>query len=118
VGNGFVCPSTGGDCLSGGTGFRFISNRDLDSVGGNDPVEYTFSNGRIYKQRFGVDTSPVPVTAEEVVITYMRFYVIGSSAGDLKQPRVVMTISGDVGTGKNKSTFNIQTAISQRSIDS
>ena len=119
VGTAFVCPSTGGDCpTEGSSSFRFVSNRDLDLVGGNDPVEYAFSNGRIFKQRFGIDASPVPITAEEIVITHMMFYVIGSGSGDLKQPRVVMVISGYVGTGKTKSTFNIQTAISQRSIDS
>ena len=79
---------------------------------------YAFSNGRILKQRFGTDASPVPITAEEIIITHMMFYVIGSGSSDARQPRVVMVISGYVGTGKTKSTFNIQTAISQRSIDS
>ncbi len=119
VGTGFVCTSTGGDCpTEGSSSFSFISNRDMDIVGGNDPVEYSFSNGRIFKQRFGTDGSPVPITAEEIVITHMMFYVIGSASSDLRQPRVVMVISGYVGTGNTKSTFNIQTAISQRSIDS
>lgn len=119
VGTGFVCPATGGDCpTNGDSSFLFISNRNLDFVPGNDPVQYSFSNGRILKQRFGSDSSPVPITAEEIVITHMLFYVIGSGSSDLKQPRVVMVISGYVGSGNTKSTFNIQTAISQRSIDS
>ncbi|MEK7596586.1 MAG: hypothetical protein AAB450_00505, partial [Patescibacteria group bacterium] len=49
----------------------------------------------------------------------VKFYVIGTqpSPADTKQPKVVITIRGYAGAGNTKSDFNIQTTISQRSID-
>lgn len=118
VGSGYQCGVSGGDCQLGDTIFRFTSNRDLDGVGGNDTMEYSFSGGRLYQRRFGTDPSPVAITAAEISITSMKFYVIGSGSSDGKQPRVLITIVGSVGVGQSRSTFKIQTTVSQRSIDS
>lgn len=107
-----------GDCNSGNVGVRFVSNRNLDVVPGNDTLEYTFSGGRIYQQRYGTDISPRAITASEISISSMKFYVIGSNASDGKQPRVLITITGSVGVGEIRSSFKIQTTVSQRSLDS
>ena len=122
VGTGYQCGLSGGDCTLGDTSFRFTSNRDFDGDGLNDTLEYSFavdanSKGRLYQRRYGTDPSPVPITASEINITSMKFYVIGSSASDGKQPKLLITITGSVGEGDSKSTFKIQTTVSQRSID-
>ena len=62
----------------------------------------------------------VSVTAKEVTITGMNFYVTGtgSTGGEeFKQPLVLLTIEGEAGSGKEseKSEFNLQVSLSQRS---
>jgi hypothetical protein len=122
VGSGYNCLVSGspvGNCPTGGSGIRFTSNADLSGNGTNDPVEYTFNSTdhRIYKQRLeGYDPSPVAITASEIYIEDMKYYVVGAATGD-GQPRILLTISGYVGIGDTRSTFNIQTTVSQRVID-
>lgn len=123
VGSKYQCDSAG-DCSSqvGGTVFSYQANRDVNGSGGDanalDRIEYSrSSDGRIIKTILGNGTQSYPITASEINITSMTFYVIGTGASDGKQPKVIMTISGTAGTGATKSDFNIQTTISQRSID-
>jgi len=60
----------------------------------------------------------VPLTATEVNIRYLAFYLEGSTLGDTKQPKVTMVVSGTVPiTANQTSNFNIQTAITQRVYD-
>jgi type II secretory pathway pseudopilin PulG len=58
------------------------------------------------------------LTAPEVHIKYLGFYVIGSTQGDSVQPKVNIRISGTVQvTATESSTFNIQTSVTQRIFD-
>ncbi len=58
------------------------------------------------------------LTAPEVNIKFLGFYVEGSALGDNKQPKATVIISGTVPiTSGQTSTFNIQTAITQRVYD-
>lgn len=118
-----VSDPTYGDCVTGNVGLHFTSNITNGTDAGTFPLEYSFaldSNGigRIYRQFIGPDLSPVPITAQEINITNMKFYVVGSATGDGKQPKMVIVIQGYAGTGATKSSFNIETTVSQRSIDS
>jgi hypothetical protein len=61
--------------------------------------------------------STADMTASEVSIESMRFYPLGIGTDDI-QPRIILVINGTIGLGNSKSSFNIQTTISQRSIDS
>jgi prepilin-type N-terminal cleavage/methylation domain-containing protein len=60
-----------------------------------------------------------PLTAPEVQIDDMKFYVIGTNSGDNQQPRLVMIMKGTAGSNKAKtrSTFNIQATAVQRLLD-
>ena len=60
-----------------------------------------------------------PLTAPEVQIDDMKFYVVGSSSGDNQQPRLVMIMKGTAGGEKVKtlSNFNIQATAVQRLLD-
>jgi len=56
-----------------------------------------------------------PITSNEVDIRDVTFYVLGSD--DItKQPRMVITVSGEAGGNKDKikTAFDLQTSISQR----
>lgn len=60
---------------------------------------------------------PAPVTAPEVVVSVLRFYVIGATDAT-KQPRATILISGSVmANGTQQTTFNLQTSATQRIYD-
>ena len=70
-----------------------------------------------YTQLFDSDNL-IPVTAPEIKVEALSFYVDGASSGDAKQPRVL--ILGRVtmlGKGKVLSTATIETLVSQRLLD-
>jgi len=107
----------------GGTSITFCSSND-------EQIFYRFDPNSGSIQRYieeGVETcgsgNPsgndwVSVTAEEVTITGMNFYVTGATDPEPEaQPLVLLTIEGEAGSGKEseKSEFNLQVSLSQRS---
>jgi len=110
------------DCENGDTFLAF------ESFGG-DPsdqtdqwiYEFDQNAGRIAKSEDG-GTNSYYITAPEVVIEDMKFYVIGANEApglDPAQPRVVMVIKGTAGgtEAKTATTFYIQATASQRALD-
>lgn len=75
--------------------------------------------GRLYKSEDGTLGSGVAVTAPEVSIDSVTFYVIGSSRGDNIQPKVLVVIKGTAGGSKVnvRTTFHIQATAVQRVLD-
>ncbi len=82
--------------------------------------------GRLYKvySVSGIGRVNVPLTAEEVDIDTVRFYITGNqqTLGGVKddfQPRVMMLVRGKAGFDKRKTTtyFNIQASATQRLLD-
>lgn len=63
-----------------------------------------------------LDYVDVIMTPPEVNIQDLRFSVLGTASGE--QPRVVMTIAGEIDLIKEnlKTSFNLQTTVSQRKI--
>ena len=118
VGSTYSCDLVG-DCTGGGAVFSFKANRDIDGDSiANDTVEYSLDNGRIMKRVYGGPQGfDSAITASEVTIEDLDFYVDGSGA-DNKQAKVIISIRGYAGVGDTKSSFALQTTISQRSIDS
>ncbi len=119
----------------------FTFNEDTNNDGELDVFRYKFVTteqgvdedggaidvGRIYRS---VDSDApedfLPVTAPEVKITSVRFYVydteplnfITGTPSDTKQPRVVMIVVGYAGQkDSTRSRFHVQTTISQRTLD-
>lgn len=124
VGSDYTCTGNGNsgpNCpTTPGTSFTFTANRDIDGDGlVNDQVTYSLVSNRIQRRVFGGNNPTTAyITASEINITNMQFYVIGSGSGDGKQPKVVIVIQGNAGTGTTGSNFNIETTVSQRAIDS
>lgn len=127
VGSRYSCNNVG-DCPAGGTVFLFKANRDVDGDGSyiaadsNDEIEYSLVTvsgvKRIQKRVLGTIPSTLYITAKEINITGMQFYVVGTGTTDNKQPKIVLTIQGTAGSGRTLSSFNIETTVSQRAIDS
>ena len=64
------------------------------------------------------DSNSENISSDEVNITNLEFYVSGATVGPSDgQPKVLIIIQGTAGTGKTASPFNIETMVSQRSLD-
>ncbi len=105
------------DCTDGSTSFSFTPY-DPDT----GPWVYSFALdedgvGRIYKSMQG--QVPIEITAPEVSITDMKFYVIGTTRGDDVQPKVVIVVRGTAGVEGSAAhtTFHIQATAVQRLLD-
>ena len=60
----------------------------------------------------------VPITAPEIPIEKLRFYVAGTSLTDDEQPRVLIVMRGFMqGKSKVANRFDIETLVSQRQLD-
>lgn len=104
------------DCVNGGVLFAFEAS-DGDRSVSTDQIVYRFIGTQIEKSLDGGATF-IAVTAPEVTIEVLTFYVVGSTRSDTEQPRVVMTVSGFAGVSdRARTSFNLQTTISQRLLD-
>lgn len=113
---------TNEDCPTGGVIISFTPFGSDPSANGERWV-FTYvppsgtTNGQIFRSRDGGVTD-IPITAPEVSITDMNFYVVGTEPGDTVQPKVVMVVKGRAGSSpKNQTTFYVQATASQRSLD-
>ena len=107
------------DCVGGSSPAVF----SFAPYGTNPTVQntrwvYSFSNGVLYRSRDGGATQ-VAVTAPEVTINSLVFYVAGTMRREINQPKVVIVIQGTAGAQKNKTktTFYIQSTAVQRTLD-
>ncbi len=109
------------DCLSGANSIALEGYKG-DVNNGSDQIVYRLNTSTRQIERStnsGAGGTFIPITSPELSIDSLQFYVTGATSGDGKQPRVVISISGSA-IFKNviKSNFTIQTAVSQRKLDS
>jgi len=104
------------DCASGATSMAF---RTAEGV----TVRYCRGNGNTCASDgtavlVSKNSAPyAPLTASEVTITNMQFYVTGAEDPEL-QPYVVIYLSGQVPVGGLQvSSFDLQTSVAQRLYD-
>jgi len=100
----------------------------LDCDGGGSSIAFTNSNGNRVIFRFignriekseDLGESYISITAPEIVIDELRFFVKGTAENDGLQPKVLVIVRGTAGdTEKVSTTFNLQTFVSQRLRDS
>lgn len=110
---GLVEPITPTNCLAGSeVGLSFLAND------GRTKISYRRVANNIVKS---IDGGPeISVTAPEVNIQNLTFYVSGASGPprDTLQPRVIIIIKGEAGTkASSQSGFTLQTEVSQRLLD-
>jgi len=105
------------DCAStGATSMAFLSaeGQTIHYCRGNDSI--CDSGGTAVLVSKG-GSAYAPLTASEVVITNLVFYVTGAEDLSL-QPRVVILLSGEVPvSGSQTSVFDLQTSVTQRLYD-
>jgi type II secretory pathway component PulJ len=112
------------DCASGGGKLVAFEESGGDPEDSGDQVVYRVNGSRIERSlAAGLDGTWVAVTAPEVSIENMEFFVVGSYPqsgvpSDALQPRVLIKIQGSAAVaGSEPSAFNIQAAVTQRILD-
>ncbi|MCK5588941.1 MAG: prepilin-type N-terminal cleavage/methylation domain-containing protein [Candidatus Pacebacteria bacterium] len=116
VGYRYTCNSTtpatpGQDCVSPAPLFSF-KTKD----GQNAFFRYNDTEKIIERKIDGKENTPVTLTATDVIIDNLSFYVKGTASGDDLQPRVLILMKGHVEREGVNSEFNIQSTISQRKL--
>ncbi len=112
-GSNYHCGSSGTftipqNCPSGDTLVSFLSSD-------NEQITYRLNGTFIEKEVDGAGY--VPLTAPEVTIQNLTFYVLGAGANNLLQSKANILIRGRAGSGKDQSDFTLQTLVSQRKPD-
>ena len=100
------------NCPSGDTSVSFLSSNGVQMV-------YRL-NGTALERSVDGGSTFAAVTAPEIVLENVKFYVLGAGAppSNTLQPKVVMTIKGYSGTKQNtKTDFSLETLVSQRRLD-
>jgi prepilin-type N-terminal cleavage/methylation domain-containing protein len=98
------------NCPSGDTAVAFLAEDGVTHI------VYKLNGTEIDKSTDGGNTY-VPVTAPEIQIDSLAFYVTGATFGDSFQPKVLIKIQGHSGTSTAATSFTIQTLVSQRALD-
>lgn len=111
------------NCTDGGTSVYFEPFGDSTPGDSGDDWVYWFAEdengiGRLYRSENG-GTNYYAITAAEVDIEELDFFVIGATSGDTTQPRVVVVMKGTAGADdvRTRTTFHIQATATQRSLD-
>lgn len=116
-GKNYHCGSTGDltqpqNCPSGGDYVSFLSSDRVQ-------ISYRYNQSQNSIEKcYGNGCTFVAVTAPEVIIESLTFYVLGAGTGDVLQPRVLIKVRGYSGDKPNvQSRFTLQTTVSQRVLD-
>lgn len=118
---GAFAPLSPTDCGSGDSAFAFEPYGNLSS---DPPWVYVFDRtgsycgeARLCKSLDG-GVNFIAISAPEVSIDDLQFYVVGTTAGDTTQPKVVIVIKGTAGLKQsNRTTFHIEATAVQRVLD-
>jgi prepilin-type N-terminal cleavage/methylation domain-containing protein len=112
------------DCTGGGTEIAFTTFTGhawvYEYIQSGQPGCTTLNKtgGCIMRSEDGGTFSSL--TAPEVSITSMEFYVVGTSPNDNTQPRAIITLQGNAGAANNvkdSTTFHLQATAVQRALD-
>ncbi|MES2214150.1 MAG: type II secretion system protein [Patescibacteria group bacterium] len=105
------------NCIDTTVPGRLVSFLANDGV---TQIAYRFNNGSLEKSMDADQMNPTytAVTAPEINIQNLEFYVLGAGA-DTLQPKVIIKIRGKAGRKPSDiSDFSLETMVSQRSLDS
>lgn len=123
VGSNFHCGCTGlasttpNDCRmtddagSGGDACLVFEGQQGDPSNPNDQIAYKLFGGSIERSTDNGATY-LPLTAPELLITNLKFYVYGTAPSD-DQPVVTMVVRGSAKTTqRTRTNFDVQTTVS------
>lgn len=111
VGNTYDCGIA--TCASDGSdAFTFISTD-------GEEIEYRYNEtDQSIERSIDGGLSYQTLTAPEVDVEFLRFYVRGEVVGDNEQPRVLIVVKGVAGTDdRTRTEFSLETMVTQRFLD-
>jgi len=119
-GNNYHCDTAGNlsnvstpqNCPTGNNAMAFLAEDGTTRI-----VYEINANGKQIDKSVDGGATFVPVTAPEIIITSLNFYVTGATFNDAFQPKVLIKISGYAGSASSTTSFTMQTLVSQRSLD-
>jgi hypothetical protein len=122
TGSTYHCGPAGGintpqSCATGGTYFAFLpAGGDPSKITDRVVYAYDSANMRIDRCASNCDSNPqfIPITAPEVTIDRMNFYVTDTAQCAKAQPRVLLSIHGYAKVAGGTTEFRIQTGVTQR----
>ena len=126
MGHSYHCGNIGNysdprDCFNGDILLAFESFGGDPSVSLDQWIYWYDSDAKtIFKSEKGDITTKFAITAPEVQIDFLKFFVTGTTPSDDKQPKVVITLRGTAGAldkPKRRTTFSIQATAAQRVLD-
>lgn len=103
--------TTARDCATdSASSLAFLSNDNKETV-------YRLNGSTIERSQNG-GVSFEAITAPEMTVGQLQFFVDGAASAGGQQPRVLIVIGGVMqGKGQTSSSFNIETLVSQRLLD-
>lgn len=121
TGTAYHCGSTGvltqpQNCAAGANELGFLSASGVETVYTLGTTACPNGQGCIWRSTDGGVTYQA-ITAPEVVVTNLVFYVVGAALGDGLQPKATMLVSGHVPVSNTQASFNIETSVTQRLYD-
>lgn len=108
------------NCPNGGQSFYFTPYCPEEGACSDMWVYfYNSATKRLERSDDGNPANSLPLTAPEVVIESVNFYVIGATRTDETQPKVMIVIKGTAGgtVVSARSTFHLQATAVQRVLD-
>ena len=112
--------TTTADCAAGSTEIAFEPYGGSSS-NPNDQIVFRLVNGRIERSLAGGQSGTwFPITAPEVTIEELHFYVKGSAEVEVPkvQPKIVMTLRGYAGVNtRSRTEITLQTTMTPRLFD-
>lgn len=97
------------NCSGGSSFIGFLTSDGVQTV-------YRRSGTAIQKSING-GSSYTAVTAPDISIDDLTFYVLGAVTTDTIQPKVLIRVRGTAGEGISQTDFTLQTLVSQRILD-
>jgi len=110
-------PASPQNCPTFGSSYLALEGSRGNPGSAGDQIIYRLRNDRVEVSE-NSGTTFLPLTAPEVTVESLRFYVSGAASGDGKQPYMVITLSGYIQVGEgNRTSIELQTALTQRLYD-
>ncbi len=129
VGKDYTCVASGSnlnlgysvnnnDCTLGGTGGgALIFTSAGNTLGSHDTAFQLAGSGPYTLQQCTLTQGCIDITAPEVNVQTLKFFVDGSSVNDAKQPIVYITMQGTVTVKGQANSFSVQTIAAQRATE-
>lgn len=114
TGSSFCVDASNNDiCAAGGSPNEFKELKFVNAAGEN--ISYALDNGKIVRDAAEDSNPPAPITANNVNIKKLSFFLRGQHQSDKKNPRITVVLQiSTAGISFLNSTINLETTVSPR----